>query len=328
LEPLKIGEVLLPNRVVLAPMAGITDKAFRIIAREHGCGLIYTEMISAKALTYKNERTKALLDIQGEEQPIAVQLFGCEPKVMAEAAQIVAAEGVQLIDINMGCPVPKVVRNGEGSALLENPQLAKEIVQRMRRVVSLPITVKIRTGWDQENIVAVSFAREMEQAGVSAIAVHGRTREQFYSGFADWQIIKQVKEAVSVPVIGNGDIWVAQDAQRMLLETGCDAVMLGRGVRGNPWLISQVSHYLTLGRELEPPDLPEKIRGALRHLSLEVKLKGEELGIKEMRKHLLWYLKGLPRTASLKEALFRTGKEQEVVCLLQLYMEEQLRYNS
>lgn len=328
MEPLKIGEVLLPNRVVLAPMAGITDKAFRIIAREHGCGLIYTEMISAKALTYKNERTKALLDIQGEEQPIAVQLFGCEPKVMAEAAQIVAAEGVQLIDINMGCPVPKVVRNGEGSALLENPQLAKEIVQRMRRVVSLPITVKIRTGWDQENIVAVSFAREMEQAGVSAIAVHGRTREQFYSGFADWQIIKQVKEAVSVPVIGNGDIWVAQDAQRMLLETGCDAVMLGRGVRGNPWLISQVSHYLTLGRELEPPDLPEKIRGALRHLSLEVKLKGEELGIKEMRKHLLWYLKGLPRTASLKEALFRTGKEQEVVCLLQLYMEEQLRYNS
>lgn len=325
---MKIGEVPIPNNVFLAPMAGVTDKAFRIIAREHGCGLVYTEMISAKALTYKNERTKALLDMQGEKQPIVVQLFGSEPEVMAQGALIAVELGAQIIDINMGCPVPKVVRNGEGSALLENPQLAREIVSAMVSAVSVPITVKIRSGWGRDNIVAVSFAREMEKAGVSAIAVHGRTREQFYSGQADWQIIKQVKAAVFIPVIGNGDIWKAEDAGRMLEETGCDAVMLGRGVRGNPWLISQVCHYLQNGEILASPDIEERIQGALRHLELEIQLKGEQSGLKEMRKHLVWYLKGLTHTAPLKEAIYRAEKEEEVRELLGVYREEIIGYNS
>ena len=313
----------IPNQVFLAPMAGITDKAFRIIAREHGCGLVYTEMISAKALTYKNVRTKALLDLHGEEPPLAVQLFGCEPETMAEAAKIVAAVGAQLIDINMGCPVPKVVKNGEGSALLTNPQLAVEIVKAMVSAVSVPITAKIRAGWDKENLVAVGFAQKMEQAGVKALVVHGRTREQFYSGRADWGIIKQVKAAVTIPVIGNGDIWSAQDAQKMLEETGCDAVMLGRGVRGNPWLISQVCHYLEKGEILLPLGSEEKIKGALRHLKLVIKLKGENLGLKEMRKHLVWYLKGMPHTSSLKEAIFRSEKAEEVRRLLEAYQEKE-----
>ena len=327
LNTIKIGEVSIPNKVFLAPMAGITDKAFRIIAREHGCGLVYTEMISAKALTYKNVRTKTLIDLQGEEPPLAVQLFGCEPKTMAEAAKIVAAEGAQLIDINMGCPVPKVVKNGEGSALLKNPQLAVEIVRAVVSAVSVPITVKIRSGWDMESLIAVSFAEKMENAGVRAIAVHGRTREQFYSGRADWGIIKQVKAAVMIPVIGNGDIWSAQDAGKMLEETGCDGVMLGRGVCGNPWLISQVCHYLEKGEVLLPPNPEEKIKGALRHLELILKLKGENLGLKEMRKHLVWYLKGMPHTAALKEVIFRTEKAEEVRELLEAYGEKKLGYN-
>lgn len=310
----------IPNPVVLAPMAGVSDKAFRIIAREHGCGLVYTEMISAKALCYQNGRTKALLDIQGEKQPIAVQLFGCDPEVMAEGARLAVQEGALLLDINMGCPVPKVVRNGEGSALLEKPELAVQIVQAMVRAVSVPIMVKIRSGWNKQNIVAVSFARRLEEAGVSAIAVHGRTREQYYAGAADWSVIRQVKEAVSVPVIGNGDIWTARDAERMLAETGCDAVMLGRGVQGNPWLISRVRHFLNEGIEYPPPQPLEKIQGAMRHLELTISLKGEEAGVREMRKHLAWYLKGMKRTAPVKEAIFRSKKKEEVLKILHDYL--------
>jgi tRNA-dihydrouridine synthase B len=323
---LKIGDILIPNRVCLAPMAGVTDKAFRILAREQGCGLIYTEMVSAKALTYQNIRTKNLLDLQGEEQPIAVQLFGSEAETMAQGAQIAVAEGAKLIDINMGCPVPKVVKNGEGSALLEKPELAAAIVRAMVEAVSVPITVKIRTGWNCDHIIAANFALEMERAGASAVAVHGRTREQCYAGTADWSVIRQVKAAVSIPVIGNGDLWHPQDAQRMLEETGCDAVMLGRGVLGNPWLISRVICFLEEGRELPPPTPLEKIRGALKHLELAIKLKGEDAGIREMRKHLAWYLKGLKHTASLKEVIFRTKKKTEVVKLLEDYVEER-RYS-
>jgi tRNA-dihydrouridine synthase B len=321
---LRIGKVFIPNRVFLAPMAGITDKAFRLIAREYGCGLVYTEMISAKALLYKNVKTKALLNLKGEEPPLAVQLFGCEPEVMAAGAKMAEAAGAQIIDINMGCPVPKVVKNREGSALLEQPELAAEIVRVMRKAVSVPITVKIRSGWDRENVVAVNFAKEMEKAGISAITVHGRTRGQYYTGTADWTIIKQVKEAVSIPVIGNGDLWTAQDAQRMLEETGCDAIMLARGVCGNPWLISQVCRYLEKGEEIPSPEPKEKIEGALKHLELVVKLKGEKLGIKEIRKHLVWYLKGMPHTASLKETIFRLEKKDEIVQLLQVYAKNRL----
>jgi nifR3 family TIM-barrel protein len=317
---LRIGNVEISNRVVLAPMAGVTDKAFRIIAKEYGCGLVYTEMVSAKALTYKNIRTKALLDLQGELQPIAVQLFGCEPDVMAEGAKIAVGEGAQIIDINMGCPVPKVVRNSEGSALLEKPELAAEIVKAIVRNVPVPVTVKIRTGLNKDNIVAVSFAKEMEAAGASAIAVHGRTRDQYYAGEADWSMINKVKEAVFIPVIGNGDIWSPQDARKMLDETGCDAVMLGRGVLGNPWLIERVYHYIEHGEIIPPPDPDEKIHEALRHLELTIKLKGEFSGLREMRKHLAWYLKGMRHTSSLKDAIFKAKTHDEIILLLHDYL--------
>lgn len=319
---MRIGTVNIPNNVVLAPMAGVTDKSFRIIAREHGCGLVCTEMISAKALTYKNVRTKALLNIEGEKSPISVQLFGSEPDIMREAALIVENEGADLIDINMGCPVPKIVKNKEGSALLENPELAYEIVKQMVAEVRIPVTVKIRIGWNKENIVAVEFARKMEAAGASAVAVHGRTREQFYAGKADWDVIKQVKESLSIPVIGNGDVWTPQDAANMLDMTGCNGIMLGRGVMGNPWLISQTIAYLE-GRTIQQPSLQKKIEGAISHLDMTIEQKGEHIGVREMRKHLAWYLKGYSHTAKLKDKIFHAIKREEIVILLQDYISNQ-----
>jgi nifR3 family TIM-barrel protein len=279
-------------------------------------------MVSAKALTYKNIKTKALLDIEGEEQPISVQLFGSEPHIMAEAARIAVQEGAKIIDVNMGCPVPKVVKNGEGSALLENPQLAQAIVQAMVSAVDVPITVKMRIGWDRDHIVAVEFARKMEEAGASAVAVHGRTRDQYYSGKADWDVIKEVKAALSIPVIGNGDIWSPEDAKNMLEKTRCDAVMLGRGIMGNPWLISRTLQYLRGEEVAPPPTTTEKIRGALLHLDLTISFKGEEIGVREMRKHLAWYLKGLRHTAPLKEAIFKATRRSQVAGLLEEYLEK------
>lgn len=316
----QIGSVEIPNRVVLAPMAGITDKAFRQIAREHGCGLVYTEMISAKALTYNNHRTKAILDIQGEMQPVSVQIFGSEPEVMAEGAKIAVLAGAKILDVNMGCPVPKVVKCGEGSALLENPGKAEAIIRAMVKAVNVPITVKIRSGWNRDNIIAVDFAQRMEAAGVSAVAVHARTRDMFYSGKADWPTIRRVKEALGVPVLGNGDVWTPRDAGSLLEDTGCDAVMLGRGAMGNPWLISQVVSSLE-GEEMVQPTPKDKILGALKHLDLMIGYKGEVVGVKEMRTHLAWYLKGLPYTASLKEAIFRAKTQKDVAGLLESYLE-------
>jgi tRNA-dihydrouridine synthase B len=301
-------------------MAGITDKAFRQIAKEHGCGLVYTEMISAKALTYNNQKTKVILDIEGEVQPVAVQLFGSEPEVMAEGARIALEAGAPLIDVNMGCPVPKVVKCGEGSALLNNPTRAEEIVRTMVKAVDVPVTVKIRLGWDKDNITAVEFALRMEEAGVSAIAVHGRTRDMFYSGKADWATIGKVKAALRIPVIANGDVWTPRDAVRLLEETGCDAVMIGRGALGNPWLISQVLSYLER-REVIQPTPRERILGALKHLDLMIHYKGEGVGVREMRTHLAWYLKGLPCTAPLKEAIFRAKTRTETVGLLEGYLD-------
>ncbi len=320
---LKIGDVRILCPVVLAPLAGITDKVFRNIAREHGCGLVYTEMISAKALTYKNSKTKILLDLSGEKPPVAVQLFGSEPDVMAEAAVMAAEEGAGLLDINMGCPVPKVVKNGEGSALLEKPELACEIVEKMERSTGLPITVKIRKGLSKDRIVAVELSKRLEAAGAAAITVHGRTREQYYGGQADWNIIKRVKESVKIPVIGNGDIWEPEDAAKMLRQTGCDAVMLGRGALGNPWLISRAKYFLENGELLQSPDATEKVRGAIRHLNLTVAQKGEKSGILQMRKHIAWYLKGLPYTAPLKEAVYKAKKREEVVFLLEEYLKQE-----
>jgi len=316
---LRIGSVEILNRIVLAPMAGITDKAFRLIARMHGCGLIYTEMISAKALTYKNMKTKILLDLTGEEKPIAVQLFGSDPEIMAEAAIIVEKEGAQIIDINMGCPVPKVVKNGEGSALLEKPELACEIVRTMRQAVKVPITVKIRSGFRPENIVALQLSIALAKAGASAIGIHPRTRDQYYSGKSDWQVIKKIKDSVDIPVIGSGDIWIPEDVEEMLEITRCDAVMLGRGVLGNPWLISNTRDYLS-GTAYKRPTAEEKVKGALFHLDLIIQLKGEEIGVKEMRKNIAWYLKGLPRTAMIKESVFKAKTRAEVFNLLDQYI--------
>lgn len=308
-------------------MAGITDKAFRLITRKYGCGLVYTEMISAKALTYKNIRTKSLLDLEGEKQPIAVQLFGSEPAIMAEAAVIAQKEGARIIDVNMGCPVPKVVKNNEGSALLENPELACSIVKAMSEAVSVPVTVKIRSGFRPENIVAVELAVKLTQAGASAIAVHARTRDQYYSGKSDWQVIKRIKKEVDIPVIGSGDIWVPQDAKRMLEETGCDAVMVGRGVLGNPWLISNISNYLN-DAEIFHPTAKDRISAAIEHLDLTIKFKGELIGIREMRKHLAWYLKGLPNTAIVKDELFKAKTRTEVLTLLNNYLLTEKRLKS
>lgn len=322
---MKIGKYTLANPVVLAPMAGITDKTYRQIAREQGAGLVCTEMVSAKALSYHNIKTQELLDISGEEPPVVAQLFGSEPEVMAAAAVRAQELGAAMVDVNMGCPVPKVVKNREGSALLERPELAAGIVSAMVRAVEIPVSVKIRLGMTPERIVAVEFAKRMADAGASLVTVHGRTRDQYYSGQADWSMIRQVKEALvpfGVPVIGSGDIWRPEDAKRMLEETGCDAVMIGRGALGNPWLLGRTARYLA-GQplaELPEPAAAEKVAMALEHCRRLVALKGEAKGMPEMRKHLAWYLKGLPRTAALKEKLFHTRTDEEAESLLREYL--------
>lgn len=317
-----IADILKDNPVALAPMAGITDKTFRELAKEQGPVLLYTEMVSAKALSYRNVKTQALLDISGETGPVGVQIFGSEPEVMAAAAQTAAAQGAAFVDVNMGCPVPKVVKNGEGSALLENPQLAARIVEAMAAAVTIPVTVKIRLGMDSDHLVVPEFALRMEAAGAAMIAVHGRTREQYYSGRADWQQIRRVKEAVQVPVIGNGDVWGPKDARRLLEETGCDGVMVGRGALGNPWLPGRIATFLLTGDEGREPGREEKIAMALKHCRRLVERKGETKGIPEMRKHLAWYLKGLPRTAPLKEKLFHCRTLVEAEAILRSYPRE------
>ncbi|HHW07853.1 MAG TPA: tRNA dihydrouridine synthase DusB [Clostridia bacterium] len=309
---MRIGHVVIPNRVFAAPMAGVTDKAFRILAKEQGCGLVYTEMVSAKGLVYRNERTMEMLDLAGEEKPLAVQLFGAEPEVVAEGAVMAEAAGASMIDINMGCPVPKVVKNGEGSALMQNPSLAGRIVVAVAKKVKVPVTVKIRAGWCRNTINAVDFAKAMVDAGAQAVTVHGRTRDQFYSGKADWDIIRQVAAAVHVPVIGNGDIWTPADGARMLEETGCTAIMIGRGALGNPWIFSRTIAYLEQGVLRPEPSPRERMDMALRHLELVVSFKGEVVGVREMRKHLAWYIKGMRGAARMREEVFSAKTVAEV----------------
>lgn len=313
-----IGEQLEKNPVVAAPMAGVSDRPSRLIAREYGCGLAYTEMISAKALTYQNKKTYLLMNMEGEQQPISMQIFGSEPAVMAEGARIMEAYGAQIIDVNMGCPVPKVVNNGEGSSLMRTPELAAEIVAAMVQAVSVPVTVKIRKGWDDASVNAVAFARQMEAAGASAIAVHGRTRMQYYSGQADWDVIRQVKQAVTVPVIGNGDLFAPEDGKAMLEQTGCDGIMLGRGALGRPWLYRQTLDYLRSGQYAPEPELAQRKQVILHHAQLICAEKGEYVAMKEMRKHIAWYYKGLRYAARMRELINTVSTMEELEALLQM----------
>ena len=289
MKQLKIGNVTLPNRYILGPMAGVTDLPFRVLCKEQGAGLLCMEMVSAKAILYNNKNTESLLEIHPDEQPVSLQFFGSDPKIMSEMAKRVEERPFDIMDINMGCPVPKVVRNGEGSALMKNQKLVYEIVSAMVKAIDKPVTVKIRKGFDDSCINAVEIAKIIEEAGAAAVAVHGRTREQYYSGQADWDIIRQVKEAVSIPVIGNGDVTSPQKAEELVKQTGCDAVMVGRAVRGNPWLFRELNHYFRTGELLERPSVEEIHEMILRHARKQIELKGEFVGIREMRKHVAWY---------------------------------------
>lgn len=314
---LKIGNVELENNLILAPMAGVTDLPFRLLCKEQGCGLMYTEMVSAKAILYKNRNTGPLMEVRPEEEPVALQLFGSDPEIVSDIAAQVEDGPYAFIDINMGCPVPKIVNNGEGSALMKNPKLVEQILTALVKKVKKPVTVKFRKGFDDDHINAVEIAKIAESCGVSAVAVHGRTRAQFYSGKADWDIIRQVKEAVKIPVIGNGDIFTPEDAKRMLYETGCDGLMIARGAKGNPWIFSRTLHYLETGELLGPPDKEELKETILRHAQLQIQFKGEYLGLCEMRKHLSWYTVGLPHSSSLRNDVNQTETWEDFYNLIQ-----------
>ena len=324
MKTLKIGTVELENPYILAPMAGVTDLPFRLLCKEQGAGLLCMEMVSAKAIQYNNKNTKALLEIHPEELPVSLQLFGSDPDVISEIAKRIEELPFSILDINMGCPVPKIVKNGEGSALMKNPKLVYEIVRKTARAIQKPVTVKIRKGFDDTCINAVEIAKIIEDAGGKAVAVHGRTREQYYSGKADWDIIRQVKEAVSIPVIGNGDVVSGESAIAIQKETGCDGVMIGRGAQGNPWIFSELLEYEQTGKMPQRPSVEAMRKMMLRHAQLQMQYKGEYLGIREMRKHVSWYTSGLPNSAKLRDEINRVDNYEELEKLLEERLKEEI----
>ena len=314
----KIGNVEMENPFVLAPMAGVTDLPFLRLCKEQGAGLICMEMVSAKAISFHNKNTEALMEIAPEEHPVSMQLFGSEPELMAEVARSIEERPFDILDINMGCPVPKVVNNGEGSALLKDPDKIVRIVKAVSSAISKPVTVKLRIGFENVPVDIVDIARRTEDAGAKAIAIHGRTRQQYYSGKADWDTIRRVKEAVSIPVIGNGDVDSPLKAEAMIKETGCDAVMVGRAVRGNPWIFRELNHYFAAGELLERPSVEEIRDMILRHARAQIDLKGEFTGIREMRKHVAWYTSGMRHSAGLRRESNQISSYEELENLLKM----------
>lgn len=316
IRKLQIGNVQLDNQLILAPMAGVTDLPFRLLCKEQGAGLLCMEMVSAKAIYYNNKNTESLMEIDDREPPVSLQLFGSDPEIISEMAKRIEERPFSILDINMGCPVPKVVNNGEGSALMKNPKLVEKIVSRTVKAIQKPVTVKIRKGFDEGHVNAVEIAKIAEASGAAAVAVHGRTREQYYSGKADWDIIRQVKEAVSIPVIGNGDVVSAEAAEKMLRTTGCDGIMIGRGAQGNPWIFRQILHWMETGEPLLAPSIQEIKETMRRHAGLLVEYKGEYTAVREMRKHVAWYTAGLPNSARLRAKVNEAASMEDLEVLI------------
>ncbi|WP_337552358.1 tRNA dihydrouridine synthase DusB [Anaerotignum faecicola] len=319
---MKIGNVALENNVFLAPMAGVTDLPLGLRCTERGCGVVYADMVGAHGLWVGRKNTTELLEVDAKERPVAVQLFGSDPEILGAMAKKIEEYPIDIIDVNMGCPAPKIVKNGEGSCLMKTPELVGKIVRSLVESQKKPVTIKFRKGFDEEHINAVEIAKIAEANGASAVAVHGRTREQYYSGKADWDIIKEVKAAVQIPVIGNGDIFTPQDAKNLLEHTGCDAIMVGRGAQGNPWIFKRILHYLKTGELLPEPTAQERVEKALRHSQMLIAYKGEYIGIREMRKHMAWYMKGLPGAAELRGKLNYAETMAEMKALLHEYLKD------